>query len=321
MMLSVDQTRLTQEIRTRVEALQKQTAVIDQSNKQAQLEEYTREIYDWLSAPDHHSIHMNACTKRQETTGSWFVQGSQFDEWRNAPNSFLWIHGIPGAGKTVLCSAIIEEISCRHKSDPSVAVAYFYFDFGNTNVKPDHVLRSLVEQLSFQCASIRDALEKAYADNADGHRSSRTDRPWTIEQLLSIVESINENFKNVYIIFDALDECQDRRNFLSILEKIHGWGLGALHVLATSRKEREIEVTLSSLVSHQVSMDEDLVQDDIRLHVSERLAHDIEFRVYSAEEKTMVEATLVDGAHGFDGLFASLTHYENAVLQPHFERR
>jgi hypothetical protein len=37
---------------------------------------------------------MNACKQRQATTGSWFVRGRLFEDWKGHGNSFLWLHGI-----------------------------------------------------------------------------------------------------------------------------------------------------------------------------------------------------------------------------------
>jgi hypothetical protein len=51
-------------------------------------------IHQWLSPPDPSSSHKAACKRRQPTTGAWFVEGRQFEEWKISPNSFLWLHGI-----------------------------------------------------------------------------------------------------------------------------------------------------------------------------------------------------------------------------------
>jgi hypothetical protein len=113
-----------------------------------------------------------------------------------------------------------------------------------------------------------------------------------------VLKSLIGNFQNVYIVLDALDECPARALFLGQLKEIHSWGLGALHLLATSRKAKDIDETLSGLVSHQVPMDESLVNGDIALYLVETLKDDIKFSMCSAEEKEMIKTKLVDGAHG-----------------------
>ncbi|KAF8521042.1 hypothetical protein JB92DRAFT_2677432, partial [Gautieria morchelliformis] len=102
----------------------------------------------------------------------------------------------------------------------------------------------------------------------------------------------------VYIIFDALDECPDRHPFLKLIKEIHGWNLDTLRLLATSRYEQDIEKTLRDLVSHQVFMDEGLVDSDIRVYVSRALTNDNKLSKYSAEKKEKIKTTLSDGAHG-----------------------
>ena len=52
-------------------------------------------------------------------------------------------------------------------------------------------------------------------------------------------------------IIDALDECIDenetRREILTFLTDLSNWNLPQLHILVTSRKELEIEKSLTSL--------------------------------------------------------------------------
>ena len=135
-------------------------------------------------------------------------------------------------------------------------------------------------------------IRKLFSENAKGHRVP------TSEELISTLKSIIESFENVYIIFDALDECQDRRNFLTLLNKIHSWEIGTLHLLATSRHEQDIAKVLTTLVTYIVPMDESFVDGDIRFHVSKTLNDDPEFGVYSGKERKMVETALTEGAHG-----------------------
>lgn len=60
---------------------------------------------------------------------------------------------------------------------------------------------------------------------------------------------------------------RERDEFLGLLGFIHRWKIGALHLLATSGEERDIEDRLHRLTSHRVSMDQGLFKDDIRTHV------------------------------------------------------
>lgn len=57
-------------------------------------EQYREKIEKWLGAPDPSLNHNNACEKRQQTTGSWVMEGKQYLDWKLRQNSLLWLHGI-----------------------------------------------------------------------------------------------------------------------------------------------------------------------------------------------------------------------------------
>ncbi|KAF8527663.1 hypothetical protein JB92DRAFT_2698293, partial [Gautieria morchelliformis] len=133
---------------------------------------------------------------------------------------------------------------------------------------------------------------KLFSDKGNGQGSLSP------EELKSTLKSIISTFEDVYIILDALDECTDRHRFLGLIKEIQGWNFDTLHLLATSREEHDIEKTLRDLVSHQVSMDEGLVDSDIRRYVSRKLEDDNKLSKYSAEKKETIKTTLIDGAHG-----------------------
>jgi hypothetical protein len=174
-------------------------------------------------------------------------------------------------------------------------VVFFYFDFNNKDTLPTAVLRSLIEQLSLQCASIPYALQSLFSRNEQGggHRDPSQ------EDLISTLKAILRSFQAVYIVFDALDECPERSRFLTVLTDIHSWEeFGMLHLLVTSRKERDIEDVLAGLISHEMRMDEGLVDGDIEVHVTRTLEDDVKFSMWSPEEKEMVKTALMKDAGG-----------------------
>jgi hypothetical protein len=189
-------------------------------------------------------------------------------------------------------STVIDGLSCDCSSEPSFAIAFFYFDFNNKGTHPDAVLRSLIGQISVQRPCTPNALETLFSQKASIRRSP------DFSELMNTLKSIIGSFHAVYIIFDALDECPERSCILSMLKEFHNWEIRSLRLLVTSRKERDIEETLGGLVSHGLSMAESLVKDDIRVHVSKTLHEDVQFNLFSEEEKQLIATTLIEGAHG-----------------------
>ncbi|KAL1687582.1 hypothetical protein GGG16DRAFT_116816 [Schizophyllum commune] len=47
-------------------------------------------------------------TQRQDGTCHWLFEHDTYKRWIAASNGFLWLAGIPGSGKTVLASAVIQ---------------------------------------------------------------------------------------------------------------------------------------------------------------------------------------------------------------------
>ncbi|CAN9450612.1 unnamed protein product [Alternaria alternata] len=111
-------------------------------------EERLGKICSWLSAPDPSTNYNKAHKQRQANTGLWLLESAKFSEWKERTASRLWLYGIPGCGKTILSSTIIENLLQYCHDDTNIVTAYFYFDFNDTQKQdPELMLRSLLCQL------------------------------------------------------------------------------------------------------------------------------------------------------------------------------
>jgi hypothetical protein len=107
--------------------------------------------------------HDAACAKHEQSTGTWFIESDTFVSWWSFVNQKLWLHGIPGCGKTVLCSTIIEHVKSLKANIPDIGIAYFYFDFRDRekqNVKG--LLRSMLAQLCCQSPAFPSVIKEIY---------------------------------------------------------------------------------------------------------------------------------------------------------------
>ena len=213
-------------------------------------------------------------------TGSWFIGSKKFIDWKNSPNSFLWLHGIPGCGKTILSSTIIEEalkhcglnlsVGVTPTPLPMRVVVYFYFDFTDNQKRiQENMIRSSIKQLSQNLPYTSVVLESLFSSCTNGNRQP------TIEALRKILVEMIKEFEQVFLILDALDECKDRQELIKSINEITRSDLPMLHVLTTSRMERDIEDGLSNLTDEQkIYIQSDFVQADIRDYIYARLQTD-----------------------------------------------
>ncbi|KAL7267122.1 hypothetical protein RUND412_010302, partial [Rhizina undulata] len=59
-------------------------------------------ILKWLSKVDYIQHHDFIASARQPNTGDWLFEKDHFQQWIKASSPIFWLHGNPGAGKTVL---------------------------------------------------------------------------------------------------------------------------------------------------------------------------------------------------------------------------
>ncbi len=97
---------------------------------------------------------------------------------------------------------------------------------------------------------------------------------------------------------DALDECTEWPELLQFIGELHHWGINSLHLLVTSRKEKEITDALDPLEPVQLSLQNHLLDPDIRLHVRRTIASDSKCKKWPCDIRTEVETTLVEKAKG-----------------------
>jgi hypothetical protein len=265
-------------------------------------------IRKWLSAPDPSTNYHKALSLRQTDTGLWLLERDLYKEWKVKASS-IWLHGIPGCGKTVLCSTLLENILEHAAGDPGKTVAYFYFDFNDRQKQdPQLMIRSLISQLSQQCINVSPSLDGLFSSCENGQRQP------SLAALLKVLQQLIEELPCTYVIIDALDECGSRRGLMSIIKKISEWQLQGLHLLFTSRREGDIESTLGRILDDKsiLFIQSKAVDLDIQSYVRQRLSDEDSLQKWQADDviRQRIESSLVEGAHG---MYISLHHQYGTV--------
>ncbi|KAF7891938.1 hypothetical protein EAF00_008240 [Botryotinia globosa] len=301
-----------------VENLQKEQRVIEglmrakcrrlnrhRSFLQPQSDKERSQMIEWLekSLPDPSTEHNIAREKFQEGTGSWLIDGNHLNNWSKTNNSLLWLNGGAGAGKSILCSTVIDHIQQLCKREINVVVTYWYIKFDNlTTQSVSNIIRSWIRDI---CSNRRDTpqtLKDAYAHCNHGQQQP------TIEQLMEILKSVVAGLQDVYLVVDALDEYPktERDLILETLKDIHQWEIDSIHIFVTSRAEDDIRFHLDEMMERDVSdscqnirVQDPNITEDIKKFLNENIS-DFRQTMWSSDFKDEVVDSISRQA---DGMF------------------
>ncbi|KAK8017380.1 hypothetical protein PG993_013706 [Apiospora rasikravindrae] len=226
------------------------------------LSEADRRILDWLSPLDYGPQHSDHLQQREEGTGNWFLESDKYLEWLETPQETLFCPGIPGAGKTILSSIVINDIETR--SDDTVGISYIYLDYRH---RDDQTVTKLLCCIAKQLGRTRSLPQ--YLRSIYEHHKSKNTNPNLVE-IKSVVNSLVALYARVYIIVDAVDEYQEchggRSDFLSEI-----FDLQAKHItniFATSRFIPEIVTKFDENDILEIRAKGDDVQRYLRRHIN-----------------------------------------------------
>jgi hypothetical protein len=258
--------------------------------------EERKRIIDWLRAPDPSPKHNAAKAKRQPGTCEWLLSRSEFRSWIADGNKFMWLHASPGAGKTILSSAVIEQLYAEPFSE-NFAILYYYFDFSDASRQTyNGFLLSIVSQLCKQSKTLPPAILQLY-------RSCNSASPNSQDLLDTLIQLLEHEFC-VFLVIDALDECpesvdqSERTQVLESLVIIKSLGLLNLSIFVASRPEPDIAIGLRGAADIDLDVQAALVNEDIRCYILACLSNDPKLKRWSQTVKDEIEGELMKGANG-----------------------
>ncbi|RYP67004.1 hypothetical protein DL771_007500 [Monosporascus sp. 5C6A] len=189
-------------------------------------------VLDWITPIDYTAQQNDHFSRRQAETGRWLLDSTEYQAWLKTEGQTLFCPGIPGAGKTILTSVVIEDVASRFRNDATVGIAYLYCNFRRRDKeKAKDLFANLLKQLSKGRTSLPDTVKTLYND----HRGKET-RP-SFEEVLRALQSVIALYLRVFIIVDALDEApyEERDEFLAATFNLQQRTQARVNVFATSR--------------------------------------------------------------------------------------
>ncbi|KAF2257611.1 hypothetical protein CC78DRAFT_442927, partial [Lojkania enalia] len=175
-------------------------------------------LLQWISSTDYPAQQSDIIKRRQEGTGQWFLAAPQVARWLSEPQAILFCPGIPGAGKTILAAIAIDHL-LKSVQSSSHGVAYIYCNYKDQEEQDTlRMLAAILKQLVQARPSLVGPVEQLHKRHAD-----RGTRPLP-DEVFSALQDVLTHHSTVYIVIDALDECQDsngtRRQFLAKLRDL-----------------------------------------------------------------------------------------------------
>jgi hypothetical protein len=79
-------------------------------------------ILDWLTPIDYGPQHSDYLSRRQPETGNWLLESEKFLGWLAGRKQTLICPGIPGAGKTILTSIVVDFLYSKYGNDAETAL-------------------------------------------------------------------------------------------------------------------------------------------------------------------------------------------------------
>ncbi|CAH0052895.1 unnamed protein product, partial [Clonostachys solani] len=194
-----------------------------------QVSQIERKILDWITDITYGNEHSDIRNKRLPKTSEWLLKTKEYHDWVSNSGKTLYCEGMPGAGKTIIASVIVDDLDRPQNEN---GIAYIYCNYKREETQTvENLLKTMVRQLLQTRTPLPEAVKSLY----NRHNARQTQL--TLEEIRRLLRSTVASYPRVFIVIDALDECLGPDECRSrYLQEIRGLQESyAVNVFVTSR--------------------------------------------------------------------------------------
>ncbi|KAK7940733.1 uncharacterized protein PG986_013120 [Apiospora aurea] len=243
----------------------------------------------------HHKV---ASQGRLPGSRQWLLNKEVYTSWRaSSSSSVLWLHGIPGSGKTKLATLVVDDLKA------SEHIAFFYCmrnpsEPFRTLCQP--ILASLVRQLASVDPSkpLLPPVVSQYQDALDDYIGFE-DQSWTVDDCRRVLTELSNEYPAVTIVVDALDEVdgEDRQELMDALGELIQESTSLVKIFISSRDNADIALSLQGSPNVYIEADDNAI--DIEAFIIDQLEKAKLLRgKLPATLRKKISDTLLSGAKG-----------------------
>ncbi|CZR69820.1 uncharacterized protein PAC_19720 [Phialocephala subalpina] len=250
---------------------------------------------------------------REAGTGEWIFCDQNYQLWQSSQdNSILSIFGIPGCGKTVLSSCLIQKIS--QAANPRNFFTYHYCDYKvSRSLNPMIIAGSLINGL-LDNVEITDELSSLIVNvYQDGKLAPLEDDVFRILDL--VLEGRPDT--TVHAVIDGIDEMfeRDRPVLFRFLKHFMECKHSMIKMCITSRADTANMISPSSSHSYRVHVAQSNISSDINIFVRNAVTTLVSSNELIIGDPSLQETIIERLSQGAKGMFLWVTFQLDSLLE------
>ena len=203
--------------------------------------------------------------------------------------------GIPGCGKTILASSLVDAFA--NDGTPRRPVLYHYCDYSDpVSLNFQAVVGTLLKQLLLYMSSLPPVIESQIARLSLFNVQCPSDK-----DLLALLDAVMKEFDEVIVVLDAIDECdtETQKDVVEFVKHLHSAQVSVVRCIIFSREEAKLTSGFQAYPILQISSTatsgdiSTFVQDSVTARID---GGDLVLR--APELKELITSTLIEGANG-----------------------